>query len=288
MNTRRAILERIIQTPGRLAVAVSGGVDSVTLAAFAQRARGDNVEIFHAVSPAVPPEATELVRRLANTEGWDLQVINAGEFDDPAYTSNPLNRCFTCKSHLYGAIVGHTDSAVVSGTNVDDLSEFRPGLVAADMFGVTHPYVDAGIGKAEIRSLARELGLGDVAELPAAPCLASRIETGIPIDPQILPAVNRVERGLRSMLSPNAVRCRLRNRGVVIELDDHTLESLTDQRRELIERWVERQWPESDAAVVIERYVRGSAFVGMPHSPHSPRISRLDGLHRIGSEIDLA
>ncbi|MEV0341417.1 adenine nucleotide alpha hydrolase [Nocardia sp. NPDC050713] len=271
MNARRAILERAIRMPSRLAIAVSGGVDSLTLAAFAQRARSDAVvEVFHAVSPAVPPEATDLVRRLATAEGWDLQVINAGEFDDPAYTSNPLNRCFTCKSHLYGAIASRTDSAVVSGTNVDDIGEFRPGLIAAEKFGVGHPYVEAGIGKAEIRSMARELGLGDVADLPAAPCLASRIETGIPIDPQILLAVNRVERGLRSMVSPSAVRCRLRDRGVVIELDDDTLRILTDQRRELIERWVEREWPESGTAVVIERYVRGSAFVGVSHSSDRP------------------
>lgn len=270
MNTRRAVLERNVRTPARLAVAVSGGVDSLTLAAFAQRARDDNVQAFHAVSPAVPPEATDLVRRFADAEGWDLQIINAGEFNDPAYTSNPLNRCFTCKSHLYGAIVGHTDSAVVSGTNVDDLGEFRPGLHAADRFGVRHPYVDARIGKAEIRSLARELGLGNVAELPAAPCLASRIETGIPIDPQILLAVNRVERGLRTMLSPHAVRCRLREHGVVVELDDKTLTSLTRHRRESIARWVVQQWPESGTAVVIEKYVRGSAFVGTPHSPIRP------------------
>jgi uncharacterized protein len=151
----------------------------------------------------------------------------------------------------------------VSGTNLDDMGEFRPGLIAARTFGVSHPYVDAGIGKAEIRELARELGLGEIAELPAAPCLASRIETGIPIDPQILLAVNRVEQGLRSMLDPRAVRCRVRDRGVVIELDDHTLRSLTPRRRDLIQQWVTRQWPESGAAVAVERYVRGGAFVAI-------------------------
>ncbi|MGV0806565.1 adenine nucleotide alpha hydrolase [Mycolicibacterium setense] len=264
LNAKRAILEREVSTPDRLAVAVSGGVDSLTLAAFAQRTRGDQLEVFHAVSPAVPPEATDLVRELADSEGWDLHVINAGEFDDPAYTTNPINRCFACKSHLYGAIVGRTASAVVSGTNADDMGEFRPGLIAASTFGVSHPYVDAGIGKVEIRSLARELGLGDVAELPAAPCLASRIQTGIPIDPQILLAVNRVERGLRSMLEPQAVRCRVRDGGVVIELDRHTLGKLTVQGQEQVAQWVGRQWPESGVTVAIERYVRGSAFVAVP------------------------
>lgn len=270
MNARRAILEREVTTPRSLAVAVSGGVDSLTLAAFAQRTRGDGVQVFHAVSPAVPAEATDLVRRLADAEGWDLHVIDAGEFEDPEYARNPINRCFTCKSHLYGAIVGRTDSAVVSGTNLDDMGEFRPGLRAASTFGVGHPYVEAGIGKDEIRKLARELGLGDVAELPAAPCLASRIETGIPIDPRVLLAVNRIERGLRTMLDPQAVRCRVRDRGIVIELDEHTLSSLTGQQRDLIEDWVADQWPESGVAVAVERYVRGSAFVPVP-SPDGHR-----------------
>src|SRR5579863_24109 len=87
---------------GRLAVAVSGGVDSVTLATFAHRAESSRVEMFHAVSPAVPDEATERVESLATDEGWRLRIVEAGEFADANYLANPVDRCFFCKSNLYG------------------------------------------------------------------------------------------------------------------------------------------------------------------------------------------
>src|SRR5882757_11460128 len=90
------------------AVAVSGGVDSMTLAVIAHRTRHAATTMFHAVSPAVPPEATERVRRYARSEGWDLVVFDAGEFADADYRSNPVNRCFYCKTHLYSAIAART------------------------------------------------------------------------------------------------------------------------------------------------------------------------------------
>src|SRR5882757_3769226 len=165
------------------AVAVSGGVDSMTLAVVAHRTRHAATTMFHAVSPAVPPEATDRVRRYARREGWDLQVFDAGEFGDANYLSNPVNRCFHCKTHLYGAIADRTSATLLSGTNIDDLGDFRPGLAAARTFDVRHPLVEVGIDKAAIRAISSDLGLRDLAELPAAPCLASRVETGIAIVP---------------------------------------------------------------------------------------------------------
>ena len=107
-------------------MAVSGGVDSLTLAAFAHRVLGQRVSMFHAVSPAVPGEATQRTRELAEREGWTLTVIDAGEFGSADYMRNPLNRCFYCKTSLYGAIRPHTAAQIVSGTNLDDLGEYRP------------------------------------------------------------------------------------------------------------------------------------------------------------------
>src|SRR5882757_897872 len=124
------------------AIAVSGGVDSMTLAVIAHRTRDAATTMFHAVSPAVPPEATERVRRYARSEGWDLQVFDAGEFGDTNYLSNPVNRCFHCKTHLYGAIADRTSATLLSGTNIDDLGDFRPGLAAARTFDVRHPLVE--------------------------------------------------------------------------------------------------------------------------------------------------
>src|SRR5688572_28385809 len=203
MNALRANLGGM----GPVAVAVSGGVDSLTLAAVAHGLPGARAEMFHAVSPAVPPEATGRTRAIAETQGWKLSIIDAGEFSDPEYRRNPANRCYYCKSNLYTAIARRTAATIVSGTNRDDLADFRPGLSAAAERGVRHPYVESGIGKATVRAIAAALGLPDVAELPASPCLSSRLEPGIPVDPESL--------GLEA----DTGRCRIRGSGVWIELD---------------------------------------------------------------------
>jgi uncharacterized protein len=211
---------------GRVAVAVSGGVDSLTLATAAHRALGTLAGMYHAASPAVPAEATARTRALAASQGWALEVFDAGEFADPAYRANPVNRCFFCKTNLYGAIAERTRHLILSGTNLDDLGEYRPGLDAAKAHGVRHPFVEAGIDKAAIRRLALQLGLGRLAELPAAPCLSSRVETGIRIEAPTLAMVHAAETLVASRLSPATVRCRVRAGGVVIELDPASLAAL--------------------------------------------------------------
>jgi uncharacterized protein len=216
-------LQAVLGEIGDMAVAVSGGVDSLTLATAAHRARLGHVAMHHATSPAVPAEATARTQALAAAEGWALDVFDAGEFQDPAYRANPVNRCFFCKTNLYGAVAARTVEQIVSGTNTDDLGEYRPGLDAAKRYAVRHPYVEAGIDKAEVRALARVLGLGNVAELPSAPCLSSRIETGIRIEADVLAMVHAVEKMVAQRLQPRTVRCRVRAQGVVVELDAATL-----------------------------------------------------------------
>jgi uncharacterized protein len=219
-----AALESVLRSIGRVAVAVSGGVDSLTLAAVAHHVLGEKASMFHAVSSAVPTEATDRTREIAGREGWALSVFDAGEFGSSDYMSNPVNRCFYCKTSLYGAIRPRTMAQVVSGTNLDDLGEYRPGLIAAREHGVRHPFVEAHIDKQGVRAISRYLGLGDVAELPASPCLSSRIETGIAIDPVMLACVHESERLVGRELTPKTVRCRVRAGGVVIELDKESLE----------------------------------------------------------------
>lgn len=256
--TTRERLAAILGEFDRLAVAVSGGVDSMTLAWLARRVLGSRVAMFHAASAAVPPEATERVRAYAARDGWALHVVDAGELADPAYAANPVDRCYFCKTDLYGTIRRHTDWPMASGANLDDLGDFRPGLTAAAQHGVRHPLVEAGIDKATVRALAAEEGLDDLAELPASPCLSSRIETGMPVTVGRLRLVLEVERLLRREFPQATARCRLRASGVVVELDEATLAGLADPGA-LGRRIAEAQG--LDEPVAVAAYSRGSAFL---------------------------
>jgi uncharacterized protein len=216
-----ALAARLAHHP-HLAIAVSGGVDSMTLAAFAHRLQQGggmaSVEMIHAVSPAVPPAATDRVRARASREGWHLTVTGAGEFEDARYRNNPVNRCYFCKTNLYDRIRTLTPGAIASGANLDDLGDYRPGLLAASERAVVHPYIEARMNKAAVRTLARQLGLDEVAELPAQPCLSSRVETGIAIDPDDLAFIDLVETRLATQAPPGmALRCRVTAAGITIE-----------------------------------------------------------------------
>ena len=259
-------LEAILRQLDQAAVAVSGGVDSLTLARVAHDVLGVNVTLYHAVSPAVPAEATQRVRVLARRHGWRLEVIDAGEFDSEDYMRNPVNRCFFCKTSLYSAISAiakQTHAQILSGANTDDLGEYRPGLEAAKQHDVRHPFVEAVLSKADVRALARQLGMDDIAELPAAPCLSSRVETGIAIDADTLNAIHVTEKLVGAELKPKTVRCRVRESGVVIELDEATLSALnSDTRRDLMCQ-IRNIFGHDNtpASISFARYRTGSAFL---------------------------
>ena len=257
-----ARLEEVVAGLGPVAVAVSGGVDSVTLAQVAH-CSASSASMYHAVSAAVPAAATERVQRISESSGWDLHLIDAGEFDDPTYMANPVDRCFHCKANLYGTIRSRTDATVLSGTNTDDLTDYRPGLDAAKAELVIHPFVEAGITKAGVRAIAEHIGLSDVADLPSAPCLSSRIETGLAIQPKWLRVIEAVESELTDDLSPINVRCRVRHDRVAVELDEDTLASLSPLDAQRIIDRVSRLWAAAGVGrpVSVEPYRMGSAFL---------------------------
>jgi len=255
-----AVLDRL----GPIAIAVSGGVDSMTLAFLAHR-RGGPVEMVHALSPAVPPEATARVRHHAARFGWMLQIISAAEFEDPHYLRNPVNRCFFCKTNLYTRIASLTSRRIASGANLDDLDDYRPGLLAAAEHNVAHPFIEASIDKPMVRRLAARHGLDDLAELPAQPCLSSRIETGIGIDARDLAFVHAVETAVRNDLTAGNIRCRVTREGIVLELEPY--DDMQADRAAGIAARLAHEAGRRFAGV--RPYRRGSAFIGKPGTDES-------------------
>jgi uncharacterized protein len=263
VNTRATtdVLDRLVAALDRhprIAVAVSGGVDSMTLAHVARRFARAPATMYHACGPAVPAAARARVEDHATRHGWSLALIDAGEYADARYRANPVDRCYYCKTNLYARIRERTDDPIVSGTNCDDLTDYRPGLRAAAEHGVAHPYVEAGLAKAHVYALAARLRLVDLETLPAQPCLASRVATGIGIDAADLAFVDRVETALAGALGRDEVlRCRVTHAGVVIELarDDARAGAIASELGERACRAAGRTF------AGVRRYARGAAFL---------------------------
>src|SRR5262249_12615017 len=159
-------------------VAFSGGVDSSLVAAVAARALGDGALAVTAVSPALASGELAGARAVAEVIGIRHETITTAELERAGYRANDRDRCYHCKSELYDRLDAVAAErgfrAVLSGANADDLGDWRPGLRAAAEHGVRHPLLEAGVGKDEVRRLARALAIPS-AEKPASPCLASRI-----------------------------------------------------------------------------------------------------------------
>jgi uncharacterized protein len=260
-NEVQARLLAVLDSYREMAFAVSGGVDSMVLAYIARRYAKMATVMLHAVSPAVPPHATKRVRDYAKKEKWQLTTIDAGEFDDPSYRANPVNRCYFCKTNLYSRIRKATSFRIASGTNLDDLGDFRPGLQAAEENEVVHPYVEAGVTKAEIFGLARNHKLFDLAELPAQPCLSSRVETGIAIDPNDLAFIDLVETSIAKTLPVSAtIRCRITRNGAVVEIERALFDRLPQISAFVRDLCVKN----ARTFAGVRPYRRGSAFIRKP------------------------
>ncbi len=205
MTGRVRQLQALIEPLDSAIVAFSGGVDSSLVAALAARALGDRALAVTAVSPALATGELDGARGVAAAVGIAHRTITTDELARPEYRRNDRFRCYHCKTELYDrlAAVAATEgyAAVLSGANADDAGDWRPGLRAAAEHGVRHPLLEAGVGKSEVRAMARELAVPS-AEKPASPCLASRLPYGTPVTPRALARVDRAEAAVRALGFP--------------------------------------------------------------------------------------
>lgn len=183
-------------------IAYSGGVDSTLVAKIAYDVLGDRALAVTAVSPSLLPEELEDAKIQAATIGIPHKIVQTHEMENPNYTSNPINRCYFCKSELHDTLkplaikLGYP--YVVDGVNADDLHDYRPGIQAAKERGARSPLAEIGIAKAEVRQLSQQLSL-PWWDKPAQPCLSSRFPYGEEITVAKLQRVGRAEIYLRSL-----------------------------------------------------------------------------------------
>ena len=187
---------------GEVVVCFSGGVDSSYLLAESVNVLGKGAIALTAVSPSLAPEEGADARRLAEQLGARHLLVQTSEVDDPRYAANPVNRCYFCKTELYGVAVEQARRLnipyILDGFNVDDRGDHRPGRKAAREFGVRSPLDELGFTKADIREAARRINL-PVWDKPALACLSSRFPYGTHITPARLTQVARCERLLRDL-----------------------------------------------------------------------------------------
>lgn len=184
-----------------LAVAYSGGVDSAYLMHAAHEVLGAKCHGILADSPSLPRHELAAATALAAERNWSLRIIVTSELEDPRYASNPVNRCYYCKSELFDRLTHYAlanDIATLAyGENADDAQQVRPGQKAAKEFAILAPLREAGLTKANVRELSRRAGL-PTASKPAQPCLSSRIQHGLPVTSEALAQVEAGENILRS------------------------------------------------------------------------------------------
>ncbi|MEO6527979.1 MAG: ATP-dependent sacrificial sulfur transferase LarE [Gemmatimonadaceae bacterium] len=250
VGKKEADLAAWLRDRGPVAVGFSGGVDSAYLAVFARRTLGrDAVLAIIGRSPSYPAEQWATARGVAAAFDVPVLELDTDELHDPAYASNPSNRCYFCKTELWTRLVPAAGArgflTVVDGTNADDLSDHRPGAVAAREHAVASPLADLGFSKTDIRAASRSLGL-PTWQQPSSPCLSSRIPYGTPVTRERLALIERAEYALRALGIEGDLRVRYHDDLARVELAPAALscwlqaERLTELRDAVVRVGFER------------------------------------------------
>ena len=212
-------LQNVIGTYDSLIVAFSGGIDSSLVAYVAGQVLGDKALAVTSGSASLKRTDLELSKRLSDDWGIKHEVIVTDELNKADYRANPINRCFHCKTSLYTELQQIAEQrgieVIANGTNLDDLGDHRPGLIAADNHKIRSPLVESGFHKADIRALAHELGLEN-ADKPQAACLSSRFPYGTAINQELLAQVEAAEDVLVEL---GFSQFRVRHHGEVARLE---------------------------------------------------------------------
>jgi uncharacterized protein len=232
-------LQKILKKLDKVIVAYSGGVDSTLLLKVAVETLGaERVQAYIAEGPSLPQSQYLKAVETAKNMGVDVRTVKPNELADVAYSANRADRCFRCKLHLYGILAGiareQNFNCVICGCNFDDKDDFRPGNRAAEVFGVRSPLMEAELTKEDIRNLSRQMGL-PTADIPASPCLASRIAYGLEITEQRLKQVEKAEEVMRGL---GLVEFRVRHHDTIarIEVHQEDFEMVLANRSRIVEK----------------------------------------------------
>ena len=236
MNQKLDRLRSVLADYGSALVCFSGGVDSTFLLSVAVEVLGDRAVALLAESPSLARREADDARKLAAEIGARLIVVESNELERGAYSKNPVDRCYFCKTELLELAVPRAKElgsrAICLGTNVDDLGDHRPGLKAADEHAARHPMVEAGLTKAEIRELSKALGLRTWNK-PQLACLSSRFPYGTEITAERLDRVDRFEDGLRK-LGFTQLRVRFHDTIARLELDPREMGHALEHRDTIV------------------------------------------------------
>ncbi|MBE9048735.1 ATP-dependent sacrificial sulfur transferase LarE [Pleurocapsales cyanobacterium LEGE 10410] len=224
-------LRSLFQDMEQALIAYSGGVDSTLVAKIAYDVLGDRALAITAVSPSLLPEELIDAQTQAAQIGIQHELVETHEMENPDYTSNPVNRCYFCKSELHDTLkplaLERGYPYVVDGVNADDLQDYRPGIQAAKERGARSPLAEVGASKAEVREISRSLGLAWW-DKPAQPCLSSRFPYGEAITVTKLQRVGRAEIYLRQLGYSN-LRVRSQEDTAKIELPAEEITQFVQQ-----------------------------------------------------------
>jgi uncharacterized protein len=225
LEAKLSLLRARIRDLGSILVCYSGGVDSAFVLAVAHQELGPRAVGMTAVSPSLAPAEREGAINVARSIGAEHRLVTSNEIDDQNYIANNPDRCFHCKSELYRIAVAKRAewglAAIVNGTNIDDLGDYRPGLTAAKEAGVLSPLVELGFTKALVRAGAAAVGL-PIWDKPAAACLSSRIPFGTEVTRERLAQIGGFEAALK-LLGFRQVRVRYHGDLARIELGEDEL-----------------------------------------------------------------